>query len=97
MTKISAADVKKLAKLSRLKLTDKEVAKYQDELSAILSYVEKLQGVDVKGLEPTSQVTGLKNVVRPDELMDYGTTPDELLKNAPAVEGHQFKVNRIIQ
>jgi aspartyl-tRNA(Asn)/glutamyl-tRNA(Gln) amidotransferase subunit C len=97
MTKISAADVKKLAKLSRLKLTDKEVAKYQDELSAILSYVEKLQKVDTMGLEPTSQVTGLKNVVRPDELMDYGTTPDELLKNAPAVEAHQFKVKRIIQ
>ncbi len=97
MTKISVADVKKLAKLSRLKLNDKEVAKYQDELSAILSYVEKLQKVDTKGLEPTSQVTGLKNVVRPDELMDYGTTPDELLKNAPAVEAHQFKVKRIIQ
>jgi aspartyl-tRNA(Asn)/glutamyl-tRNA(Gln) amidotransferase subunit C len=97
MTKISAADVKKLAKLSRLKLTDKEVAKYQDELSAILNYVEKLQEVDTKGLEPTSQVTGLKNVVRPDELIDYGTTPDELLKNAPAVEAHQFKVKRILQ
>ena len=96
MTKISAVDVKKLAKLSRLKLTDKEVAKYQDELSAILSYVEKLQKVGTKDLEPTSQVTGLKNVVRPDELMDYGTTPDELLKNAPAVEDHQFKVKRIL-
>lgn len=97
MTKISDDEIRKLARLSRLKLTDKEVAKYQTELSAILSYVEILQKVDTTGLEPTSQVTGLTNVVRPDELMDYGTTTDDLLKNAPAIEAHQFKVKRIIQ
>jgi aspartyl-tRNA(Asn)/glutamyl-tRNA(Gln) amidotransferase subunit C len=97
MTKISDSEVRKLAYLSRLKLTDKEVAKYQTELSAILSYVEILQKVDTAGLEPTSQVTGLTNVVRPDELLDYGTNPDVLLKNAPAIEAHQFKVKRIIQ
>jgi aspartyl-tRNA(Asn)/glutamyl-tRNA(Gln) amidotransferase subunit C len=96
MTKISDEDVKKLARLSRLKLTEQEVGQYQKELSAILSYVEKLQGVDVAGLEPTSQVTGLTNVVRPDELLDYKTSTDELLKNAPAVENHQFKVKRIL-
>lgn len=97
MTKISDDEIRKLARLSRLKLTDKEVAKYQTELSAILSYVEILQKVDTTDLEPTSQVTGLTNVVRPDELMDYGTTTDDLLKNAPAIEAHQFKVKRIIQ
>ena len=71
MTKISAADVKRLARLCRLKLSDQEVDKYQTELSSILNYVEILQSVDVSGLEPTSQVTGLHNVVRPDELLDY--------------------------
>lgn len=92
MTKFTAADIRKLARLCRLRLTDDEVAKYQNELSAILAYVEQLQDVDVAGLEPTSQVTGLQNVVRPDEEIDYGATPKELLKNAPAQQDNMFKV-----
>lgn len=96
MTKFSAVDIRKLAKLSRLQLTDDEVARFQDELSAILGYVEQLQDVDVAGLEPTSQVTGLVNVVRADEVVDYGVSQEELLKNAPAREANQFKVKRMI-
>ena len=97
MTKISAAEIRKLAVLSRLRLSEKEIEHYQNDLSAILSYVQILQNVDVKGLEPTSQVTGLTNVMRPDELFDYNVSSDELLKNAPATKDHQFKVKRIIQ
>lgn len=97
MVQISVEEVRRLARLSRLRLTKVEEKRYQEELSTILSYVEVLQKVDVKGLEPTSQVTGLTNVVRSDELMDYGTNPDELLKNAPAVKDRQFKVKRIIE
>jgi len=96
MTKFSAADIRKLARLSRLRLTDEEVARYQNELSEILAYVEQLQDVDVVGLEPTSQVTGLTNVVRKDSVIDYGVTPQELLKNAPAKEANLFKVKRMI-
>lgn len=96
MTKISAAEIRKLAVLSRLRLSDKEIEGYQADLSAILSYVEILKDVDVSGLEPTSQVTGLTNVMRKDEPLDYGVSADELLKNAPATQNHQFKVKRII-
>jgi len=96
MTKFSAADIRKLAHLSRLRLTDDEVARYQNELSEILGYVEILKDVDVTGLEPTSQVTGLTNVVRTDELIDYGVSTADLLKNAPAIEANQFKVKRMI-
>lgn len=97
MTKFSAADVLKLAKLARLKLTDQEITQYQQELAEILAYVEQLQDVDVKGLSPTSQVTGLTNVLRADEPVDYGASPKELLKNAPASQDNQFKVKRILQ
>jgi aspartyl-tRNA(Asn)/glutamyl-tRNA(Gln) amidotransferase subunit C len=97
MTKISAAEIRKLATLSQLKLSGEEIERYQADLSAILSYVEILQDVDVSNLEPTSQVTGLTNVVRKDETLDYGVTADELLKNAPDILDHQFKVKRIIQ
>lgn len=96
MTKFSDADVQKLARLSRLQLSKKEISTFKDELSAIVSYVEQLQKVDVAGFVPTSQVTGLTDVVRADELVDYGVTPADLLKNAPALEDDQFKVKRMV-
>jgi aspartyl-tRNA(Asn)/glutamyl-tRNA(Gln) amidotransferase subunit C len=96
MAKLSRDGVLKLARLSRLKLTDEEVDRFAEEISAILNYVEQLQQVDLGGLEPTSQVTGLTNVMRPDEVKDYGASPEELLKNAPATEKGHFKVKRVI-
>lgn len=96
MSRLSRKDVLKLARLSRIKLTDEEVEKFQTELSGILDYVEVLNNVDTRGLEPTWQVTGLKNVTRPDEPVDYQAKPDDLLKNAPEIKDGQFKVRRVL-
>ena len=97
MSKLTRDAVVKLAQLSRLKLTDEEIAKFQLELSEILSYVEMLDKVDTKGLEPTYQVTGLKNVMRADKTLEYQAKPKDLLKNAPAIEKNQFKVKRVLE
>jgi len=97
MSKLTRDDVLKLATLSRLKLTDQEVAKFQVELSEILAYVELLDKVDTKGLEPTYQLTGLKNVMRPDKKIKYQASPARLLKRAPAIQDGQYKVKRVIQ
>ena len=96
MSKLTRDAVVKLAQLSRLKLTDEEIAKFQLELSEILSYVEMLDKVDIGKLAPTYQVTGLKNVMRPDKTVDYQAKPKDLLKNAPAIEKNQFKVKRVL-
>ena len=96
MSKLSRDDVLKLAALSKLRLSDKEVERLQTELSEIINYVEMLDKVDVSGLEPTYQVTGLKNVGRPDEVKDYGYKTEDLLKNGPAVQDNQFKVKRVL-
>jgi len=95
MAKLTREDVLKLARLSRLHLTDEEVEKFQKEIEAILGYVEQLQNVDLS-LEPTYQVTGLTNVTRPDEVIDYGASPGDLLKNAPATEDGHIKVKRML-
>lgn len=97
MTKLSRDQVLKLAHLSRLKLTEEEIERLRTELSEILSYVEMLDKIDTSGLKPTYQVTGLKNVMRSDEVVDYQAKPKTLLAGAPAVEKNQFKVNRIIE
>ena len=96
MAKLTREDVLKLARLARLDLSDEEVEEYREELSEILQYVEQLQSVDIEGLKPTNQVTGLTNVTRPDEVRDYGYKAAELLKNAPAVKDDQIQVRRMI-
>lgn len=96
MSKLTRDAVIKLAQLSRLKLTDEEIERFRKELSSILDYVEILDKVDVKGLEPTYQVTGLKNVMRSDEVKSYQAKPADMLKLAPAVEKNQFKVRRVL-
>ena len=75
---VTIEEVKKLAKLSHLKLSEQEAEKYQAELNAILGYVEQLQSVDIEGLEPTYQVSGNKNVVRED-VVDQSLYPTGLI------------------
>lgn len=96
MAKLTRDDVLKLARLAQLDVTDNEVEEYRRELSEILQYVEQLGSVDVKGLKPTNQVTGLTNVMREDEIKDYGYDPADLLKNVPALQDNQIKVKRMI-
>jgi aspartyl-tRNA(Asn)/glutamyl-tRNA(Gln) amidotransferase subunit C len=97
MAKLSSDDILKLARLARLDLSDDEVAEYTAELSEILQYVEMLQTVDVTGLEPTNQVSGLVNVTRADEEKDYGYTPEDLLKNVPRVSSDKhIQVKRML-
>lgn len=96
MADLTRDDVLQLAQLSKLSLTEEEITKFQSELDEILGYVEKLSEVDVKGLEPTTQVTGLTNVLRSDDIVDYGISQDELLKNVPNKQGNSIKVRRVL-
>jgi aspartyl-tRNA(Asn)/glutamyl-tRNA(Gln) amidotransferase subunit C len=96
MTKLTRDDVLKLASLARISLSDDEVSEFSDELSAILQYVEQLSDAQVADLKPTNQVTGLTNVMRADEVKDYGYAPLDLLKNAPQTQDNQLKVKRMI-
>ena len=96
MSGLTRDEVLKLADLSRLKLTDEEISRSQKELSAILDYVKVLDSVDSANLGPTYQVTGLKNVMREDKVVDYQAKTADLLTNAPALKNGQFKVKRVI-
>ena len=96
MAELTREDVLKLARLARLELSEDEIKEYQKELSAILGYVELLQNVDVSDLKPTNQVSGLTNVMRNDEVKDYGYKTSELLKILPDKQGDLIKVKRMI-
>lgn len=96
MAKLSRDDVLNLAKLAKLKLTEEEITKYQTELSEILGYVEKLSEANVDGLQPTTQVTGLTNVMRQDTVRNYGMDQAALLKNVPNRKGNNIQVRRVL-
>jgi len=76
-------DVKKVAKLANLQLTPEEEEKYSGQLSKILEYVEKLNEVNTDNIEPTYNVSGLSNVLRPDEVGDCTITQKDAISNAP--------------
>jgi aspartyl-tRNA(Asn)/glutamyl-tRNA(Gln) amidotransferase subunit C len=89
-------DVTHIAKLANLTLSDDEKKKFESQLSNVLSYVEKLQEVETKDVVPTSQVTGLENVIRKDE--PHESLPQELaLSQAPQTNKHQFQVKGIFE
>lgn len=96
MAKLTDQSILHLARLSRLSLDKSELEQFKDEFNKILAYIEQLSEVNIEGLEPTSQVTGLVNITREDAIIDYGETPTELLKNAPDQLDGQFKVKRVL-
>jgi aspartyl-tRNA(Asn)/glutamyl-tRNA(Gln) amidotransferase subunit C len=96
MAKLTRDDILKLARLSRLRLSDNEIEKFQLEINEILAYVELLQKEDTDGIEPTYQVSGLQNVTRADEIYNYGYTSQDLLKNVPIKDGDYIKTKRIL-
>jgi aspartyl-tRNA(Asn)/glutamyl-tRNA(Gln) amidotransferase subunit C len=92
---LSQDEVKKVALLARVELSDTEVEKFQKDLSSILDYVEELKQVDTEGLEIVSSVTGLENVQREDKavLIDY---QEEIMVNAPERKDNYYKVKSIL-
>lgn len=96
MTAISVSDVQKLAKLSALNLSEADAESLRVQLEDILAFVEQLNEVDTTGVEPTYQVTGLENVWRDDEIIDYELDRDALLKNAHESKDGQIKVKRVL-
>ncbi len=96
MTQISTDDVQHLAQLSSLQLDAHEVESLRADLESIVGYIEQLSELDTTGVEPTYQVTDLKNVWRDDVVDDYGISSDALLTLAPAAEAQQIKVPKVL-
>jgi aspartyl-tRNA(Asn)/glutamyl-tRNA(Gln) amidotransferase subunit C len=88
---ISREDVLHVAHLARLALTEEEVARFQEQLSAILEAVGKVQELDLEGVPPTSHPLDLVNVWRADEPRESWPR-EETLALAPDAENGQYRV-----
>lgn len=94
--KITKQEVEHVAKLARLELSDKAKDMFTDQLSNILTYVEQLNELDTKGIEPTSHVLDISNVMRED--VPHASLPQErALANAPDKAAGHYRVPKIIE
>jgi aspartyl-tRNA(Asn)/glutamyl-tRNA(Gln) amidotransferase subunit C len=92
---LSRADVEKIAQLARLELSEAELMLYQGQLSAILEYAERLNGLELADVPPTAHAVSQQNVLRPD--VAEPTMPmDAVLHNAPQQAANQFVVQAVL-
>jgi len=94
--KIDKDQVRKVAKLSRLELTEAEVEEFTDQLSAILDYIEKMNALDTSDVEPLAHCLPISNVFREDAAKESLGT-EKTLANAPQRDGGFFKVPKILE
>ena len=93
---VDAATVRRIAQLARIALKDDEVPHLQGELNAMLAFVEQLSEVNIEGVEPMTSVTPMEMKTRADVVND-GNIADDIVKNAPATEGHFFLVPKVVE
>jgi len=89
-------DVRYVAHLARISLTPAEEEKFGAQLTHVLGYIEKLNQLDVSGIEPTAHAVPMVNVVRADEVRP-SLTNEEALRNAPAKANGLFLVPKIVE
>jgi aspartyl-tRNA(Asn)/glutamyl-tRNA(Gln) amidotransferase subunit C len=94
--KITKKEVEHVAKLARLELSEQDKDKLTDQLSNILTYVEKLSELDTTGVAPTSHVLDISNVMRSDT-PEESLPQERALANAPDKAAGHYKVPKIIE
>ena len=93
--KISSREVEYVANLARLEITERETEKFTAQLNDILLYIDKLNELDTKGVEPMSHAIAVTNAFREDKIMNSIGT-ETSLANAPDGRGEFFRVPKVI-
>ena len=96
MVQITNDDVRGLAQLSALALSDAEVASLTDDIQNILTYVNKLDELDTSDVAPTYHVNGLQNVWRDDVIEISDVSREQLLELAPARQSNSIMVPKVL-
>lgn len=95
-SRLTKAQVKHIAKLANLSLSEKEITLFQKQLSQVLNYVKILNKLDTAKVKPTSQVTGLENVFKEDKTSS-SLSQKEALSGAKAKSKGYFKIKAIFE
>jgi aspartyl-tRNA(Asn)/glutamyl-tRNA(Gln) amidotransferase subunit C len=92
---LSHQEVRRIAELAKLELTDEEVGLYAGQLSHILQYFQRLQEIDTSQILPTASVLPLKNIFRLD-IAGQPITTTQAVANAPDALDNQFRVSAVL-
>lgn len=93
---LTSEEIRHLAKLANLKLTEEEIKKYQKQLSDVIDYIKKLNKIDTQDIEPVAQLTELTNVYSGDKVSNKrGLRQEDALKNAKDKKNGFFRVKAI--
>ncbi|KHE90543.1 Glutamyl-tRNA(Gln) amidotransferase subunit C [Candidatus Brocadiaceae bacterium S225] len=93
---IGIKQIEQVARLSRIKLTDEEKGFFREQLTDILSYVEKLNELDTDGVQPMAYATSLKNVFREDH-QESSFPRQQILELSPSSANGFFKVPKVLE
>ena len=96
MSTITNDDVRHLAQLSSLQMSDVEVELLRADIEKIINYINQLDELDTDGVEPTYQVTGLQNVWRDDEIIDSSVSRRQPLALAAEQSDNCVKVPKVL-
>ncbi|WP_243291020.1 Asp-tRNA(Asn)/Glu-tRNA(Gln) amidotransferase subunit GatC [Bacillus sp. FJAT-47783] len=96
MSRISKEQVKHVAHLARLAITEEEAEMFTTQLDAIITFAEQLNELNTENVEPTSHVLNMKNILRED-VPEQGLEREEVLKNAPDHQDGQVRVPSILE
>ncbi|MGB1250184.1 MAG: Asp-tRNA(Asn)/Glu-tRNA(Gln) amidotransferase subunit GatC [Candidatus Promineifilaceae bacterium] len=92
---LTRQEVEQIATLARLDLTEDQIGLYQEQLSAILGYAERLNELDLEGVEATTQPVPLTNVMRAD-VVETALPTEKALANAPRQAQNQFVIQAVL-
>lgn len=96
MSTLTLADVEKIANLARLELTEEEKVKYQKQLSAVLTYVEHLNELELEDVPPTIHAVAQQNILR-DDVVTFNLPPAEALANSAKQAQNQFAIQAVFE
>ncbi len=94
--KIDRATIEKIAHLARLEIDEKDIPKMMEDMSKMISFVEKLNEVDTEGIEPLTTMSHEINALREDVVKDQ-LSREEVLKNAPKKDNGFFRVPKVLE
>jgi aspartyl-tRNA(Asn)/glutamyl-tRNA(Gln) amidotransferase subunit C len=96
MAELSDSDIQHLARLARLDLTTEEIARYADQLTSVVQYVDSLSEVDTSKVKTRTGVTGLINVVMADEPVENDFDREKALASLPRRDGNFIEVRAVL-
>lgn len=97
MSEVNEATIARIAQLARVAFSEADAAQTTGDVQRVLRLVDGLQAAETEGVEPTSQVTGLTDVLREDIVVRSSVSPEDLLARAPRHEAGYIVVKRVLQ